>query len=104
MRNNQDVVLALQKWERASKTQSRNKRDRRLVLPSPDSVTGNLLRFLLRRTGKPLYQTKVAFNRKFLPKIPREMRPNVINWFAQMTTEEGRFFADDSGILCDKRM
>jgi hypothetical protein len=81
---------------------NRDIRDKKLRIPNPDIVVQDLLRFLLRRTGKLLYQVRVAFNRSFLPRIPRAMRPDVINWFDQMTTERGRFFEDADGALCDR--
>jgi hypothetical protein len=101
MANSNLTVLALRKWEKTSKSRRREARDKRLVLPNPSEVTNNLLRFLVRRVGKPVYQVKVAFNRGFLPKIPREMRPDAQIWYSQMTSDRGRFFEDDDGILQD---
>lgn len=87
----------------AKSKRRREARTRRVRLPSPDEVLKDMLKFLLRRVGTPIYRVKVAFNRGFLPHIPRECRPAALTWYSEMTAgESARFGETESGLLYDR--
>jgi hypothetical protein len=95
---------------RKKKIPTKNKRrreakTRRVRLPSPEEVLKDILRFLIRRCGTPIYRVKVSFNRGFLPHIPRECRESALQWYGQMTSgPSARFGETEDGLLCDKSL
>lgn len=97
-----DALLRRKKIPTKNKRR-RETRTRPVRLPSPEEVLRDMLRFLLRRVGKPIYRVKVSFNRGFLPHIPRECRDIALTWYDQMTSgPSARFCEDIDGNLQDK--
>lgn len=98
-----DALLRRRKIPTKNKRRRREARTRPVRLPSPEEILKDMLRFLVRRVGKPIYRVKVSFNRGFLPHLPRECRDAALTWYNQMTVgPTARFFEDDGGNLQDK--
>jgi len=97
-----DALLRRKKIPTKNKRR-RETRTRPVRIPSPEKVLQDMLRFLLRRVGNPVYKVKVSFNRGFLPHIPRECRDFALLWYGQMTSgPSARFCEDFEGNLQDK--